>query len=74
MWNVLDHRISQLIFKGNDHTYVYDSTDIRQTKEDFLAHEGNIPVPLQNLEPDTYEILCVYEDVFYRTQQTFTKQ
>lgn len=72
--DVLDHRISQLIFKGNDHTYVYDSTDIRQTKEDFLAHEGNIPVPLQNLEPDTYEILCVYEDVFYRTQQTFTKQ
>lgn len=71
--NVLDHRISQLIFKGNEHTYVYDSADIRQTKEDFLVHQGNIPIPLQNLEPDTYEILCVYEDNFYQTGQTFTK-
>lgn len=71
--NTLDHRISQMIFKGEDHTYVYDSTQIRQTKEDFLTHQGNIPIPLQNLEPDTYEILCVYEDTFYQTGQSFTK-
>lgn len=71
--NVYDHRVSQVIFKGEEHTYVYDSADIRQTNEDFLAHQGNIPIPLQNLESDTYEILCVYEDQFYRTEQTFAK-
>lgn len=68
-----DHQISQVIFKGTKNTYVYDSTNIRQHKKEYLMHEGNVPIPLKNLEADTYEILCVYQDVFYRTELTFTK-
>lgn len=72
--DTLDHHISQIIFKGENHTYVYDSTDIRLHTKDYLAHEGNIPVPLGNMEPDTYEILCVYQDVFCQTGHSFTKR
>lgn len=68
----LDHHISQIIFKGDSHTYVYDCSKIPQYSKDYLVHEGDIPVPLNNLEADTYEILCVYENTFYRTEQTFT--
>ncbi len=68
----LDHHISQLIFRGVNHTYVYDSTDIPQFYEEYLSYEGDIPIPLSNLEPDTYEILVVYLDTFYRTGQTFS--
>lgn len=68
----LDHHIAQLIFKGENHTYVYDNTDIPQYYKEYLEHEGDIPIPLSNLEPDTYEILVVYLDTFYRTGQTFS--
>ena len=71
--DTLDHHISQIIFKGADHTYVYDSTNIRLHTKDYLAHQGNIPVPLGNLEPDTYEVYCVYQNEYYNTGHSFTK-
>lgn len=70
--SVLDHHMSQVIFKGEEHTYVYDMSDIRQHADDYMEYRGNIPIPLGNLEPDTYEILCMYEDVFSRTGASFT--
>lgn len=66
------HHVGQVIFKGENHTYVYDNTCIPQYNEDYLKYESNIPIPLSNLEPDTYEILVVYLDTFYRTGQTFS--
>ena len=37
-------------------------------------HSGfyeNIPVPLQGMNADNYEIYVMYQDGFYDTQQTF---
>lgn len=69
-----DHHISQIIFKGNDNTWVYDSTDIRLHAKAYLKHYQNIPVPLSDLEADTYQIYCVYDDVYYQTGQSFTRK
>lgn len=68
----LDHHIPQLILKGQKNTYVFDSTGIPQYYKEYLVHEGDLPVPLSTLEPDTYEVLCVYEKEFYQTGHTIT--
>ena len=57
----LDHQISQIVFKGNEHTYVYDTTDIVLHDRDYLEHYEHLPIPLQNLEPDEYEICVMYQ-------------
>ena len=64
----LDHQISQIVFQGKEHTYIYDTTDIVLQIRDYLAHYEYIPVPLQNLEPDEYEIFMMYQDRWVDTQ------
>ena len=64
----LDHQISQIVFQGKEHTYVYDTTDIVLQIRDYLEHYEYIPVPLQNLEPDEYEIFMMYQDRWCDTQ------
>ena len=66
-----DHQISQIIFKGAKNTYVYDTTEVRLHMETFLDFYENIPVPLQGMNADNYEIYVMYQDGFYDTQQTF---
>ena len=66
-----DHQISQIIFKGEKNTYVYDTTEVRLHMETFLDFYENIPVPLQGMNADNYEIYVMYQDGFYDTQQTF---
>ena len=65
-----DHQISQIIFKGEKNTYVYDTTEVRLHMETFLDFYENIPVPLQGMNADNYEIYVMYQDGFYDTQQT----
>lgn len=67
-----DHRISQIIFHGKENTYVYDTTNIRLHKEDYLEFYEHIPVPLQGLDADEYEIYVMYQDEFYDTAQKVT--
>lgn len=66
------HSIAQIIFKGTEHSYVYDNTSIMQFDKDYLDYESPIPIPLSNLEADTYEIYVVYLDNYYTTGQTIT--
>ena len=66
-----DHRISQIIFKGQEHTYVYDVSDIDLNNKNILAFTEEIPVPLQNMESDEYQIYMMYQDEFCDTQQSF---
>ena len=66
-----DHQISQIIFKVAKNTYVNDSTEVRLLMESFLDFYENIPVPLQGMNADNYEIYVMYQDGFYDTQQTF---
>lgn len=72
--NALDHHISQLIFKGESHSYVYDLTDIKLKRKSFLNVLIDIPVPMENFEPDMYQIYCVYQDVYYDTGFTIAKE
>lgn len=63
------HQISQIIFHGKKNTYVYDTTDIRLHTKSYLKFYENIPVPLQGMEADDYEIYVVYQNEFYDLEQ-----
>lgn len=68
----LDHQVAQVLFKGTSHTYVFDYTSTWQFSKDYQDYEEDMPIPLSNLEADTYEILVVYNDLFYQTGESFT--
>lgn len=68
----MDHHISQVIFKGKNHTYVYDSTDIRLHNKVYLGYYADTPIPLSQMKADDYEIYCVYKDVYYQTGHRIT--
>lgn len=72
--NTLNHHMSQLIFKGKSHSYVYDLTSIRLKRERFLDIAIDIPVPMGNFEADEYQIYCVYQDTYYDTGFSITKE
>ena len=59
----------QIIFHGKKNTYVYDTTDIRLHTKSYLKFYENIPVPLQGMEADDYEIYVVYQNEFYDLEQ-----
>ena len=67
-----DHRISQIIFRGKNNTYIYDTTDMRLYDKDFLEFYEHISVPLQGLEPDEYKIYVMYQDGYFDTEQSVT--
>ena len=69
----LDHHVSQVIFKGDKHNYVYDLTDIKLKKKNFLNVNIQIPIPTGNLEADSYHVYCVYDNIYYDTGRSFTK-
>ena len=50
-------RFPRSFFKGAKNTYVYDTTEVRLHMETFLDFYENIPVPLQGMNADNYEIL-----------------
>ena len=64
-----DHQISQIILHCKNNTYVYDTTDIRLHTKSYLKFYENIPVPLQGMEADDYEIYVVYQNEFYDLEQ-----
>ena len=65
----LDHHISQIIFQGEDHTFVYDLSQIPLHGEEYLSFYECIPVPLQGLAADEYEVYVVYENELCDTEQ-----
>ncbi len=69
----LDHRISQVIFQGEDHTYVYDATVTKQGNKAYLAYEASIVMPIGDMESDEYKIWMVYQDEFCDTGHTIKK-
>lgn len=68
----LDHQVAQVIFKGDTYSYVFDYTNTWQFSKGFQNYEEDMPIPLSNLEADTYDIFVVYNDVFYQTGESFT--
>lgn len=68
----IDHQISQIIFQGKENTFVYDTTNIQLHDKTYLKYHENIPVPMENLDADEYEIYVMYQDQLYDTEQTVT--
>ena len=68
------HGISQIIFSGEDHTYVYDLSGKWIFDSNLLQVRQDMAVPLQELKADSYQIYIVYKDEFYDTAQTITIQ
>ncbi len=67
-----DHSVSQTIFKGENHSYVLDTTEIRQHSNKYEDFEVSLAIPLEDMESDVYDIYVVYEDTYYRTGESFT--
>ena len=57
-----DHQISQVIFRGKQHTYVYDMASIVEYYKKYKNVVTAIAVPLQEMEADRYEIDCVFKN------------
>lgn len=68
----LDHTVSQVILKGASNTYVYDEASIGQYASGFEEMSVAVPIPLSDLQADTYEIICVYKDQAGRLEGNFT--
>lgn len=69
-----DHNVSQVIFAGEEASYVYDITDIKLKKDDFLDLSINMPIPVGNFDSGDYKIYCVYRDIYYDTGVSFSKK
>ncbi len=67
-----NRQVSQIIFKGENKSYVYDQSFLKLREEDYLLRTESIPIPLTTLEKGTYQIYCVYQDGYCDTAQTIT--
>ena len=57
-----NRQVSQIIFKGENKSYVYDQSFLKLREEDYLLRTESIPIPLTTVEKGTYQIYCVYQD------------
>ena len=62
-----NHQVSQIIFKGENASYVYDMSFIKLYDEQYLQHVESVPIPLMDMEAGSYQIYCVYQDEYYDT-------
>ena len=60
-----DHTVSQVIFKGEAHTYVYDAASIREYYDKYRDFSVPMAIPMQAFAPDDYRLLVVYRDELY---------
>lgn len=67
-----NRQVSQIIFKGENKSYVYDQSFLKLREEDYLLRTESIPIPLTTVEKGTYQIYCAYQDGYYDTAQTIT--
>lgn len=67
-----NRQVSQIIFKGENKSYVYDQSFLKLREEDYLLRTESIPIPLTTVEKGTYQIYYVYQDGYYDTAQTIT--
>ncbi|MCC8066445.1 MAG: aryl-sulfate sulfotransferase, partial [Clostridiales bacterium] len=63
-----DHMYTQVIFNGTEHTYVYDISDIKLLSDEVNSYQYGLPIPLGDLEADTYSIQIMYDDELYNIE------
>ena len=61
-----------MILAGKEHTYVYDNTAVISETDKYAEFRDNLPVTLQDMEPDTYDVLCVFQDRLCKTEAVIT--
>ena len=67
-----NRQVSQIIFKGENASYVYDLSFLKLREEQYLQHTESIPIPLGSMEAGSYQIYCVYQDGYYDTTSVIT--
>lgn len=68
-----DHAVKQVIFIGQENCYIYDKSYITLYDDSYLSYSYYTPIPLGEMNPDTYAITLIYNDnVYYDTGKTFT--
>lgn len=55
-----DHTYNQIIFNGDEHTYVYDLSDIKLISDNVGMYSYRLPIPLDELAPDAYTVQVMY--------------
>ncbi len=67
-----NRQVSQILFKGENASYVYDLSFLKLREEQYLQHTESIPIPLCGMEKGNYEIYCVYQDHYCDTAASVT--
>ena len=65
-----DHQIKEIIFSGNNHQYLCDfNLSIQEKPELYGKLIYSIPIPLDSLEPDNYDIyITLKKHTFYTSK------
>ncbi|MCD7954174.1 MAG: aryl-sulfate sulfotransferase [Lachnospiraceae bacterium] len=67
-----DHLYTQIIFNGEEHTYVYDISDITLASDEATNYYYELPIPLSEMAADTYTIQIMYDNQLYDIEGSFT--
>ena len=61
-----NRQVSQIIFKGENKSYVYDQSFLKLREEDYLLRTESIPIPAYNSGKGTYQIYSLFiRDGYY---------
>lgn len=70
LFTAKNHCYTQVIFSGQNNTYIYDISDIKVRIEYSFVYA--IPIPLTEFESDTYNIYMMCQDEYFNLNQSIT--
>lgn len=70
LFTAKNHCYTQVIFSGENNTYIYDISDIKERIEYSFVYA--IPIPLTEFANDTYNIYIMCQDEYFNLNQSIT--
>lgn len=70
LFTAKNHSYTQVIFSGQNNTYIYDISDIKVRFEYSFVYA--IPIPLTEFADDTYNIYIMCQDEYFNLNQSIT--
>ncbi|WP_027293639.1 MULTISPECIES: aryl-sulfate sulfotransferase [Robinsoniella] len=70
LFTAKNHSYTQVIFSGQNNTYIYDISDIKVRFEYSFVYA--IPIPLTEFVADTYNIYIMCQDEYFNLNQSIT--
>lgn len=70
LFTAKNHSYTQVIFSGQNNTYIYDISDIKVRFEYSFVYA--IPIPLTEFANDTYNIYIMCQDEYFNLNQSIT--